>query len=215
MNRTFSKSSPIAAFFFILLAGGAAFIGWSGTGVGSWSEKERDLMETRRSMLEGARFHQPLPLPEYPESSAFCGECHSFPPHPGDGAGPVFLNHHAASFECLACHWAASEGSPPDLEWDRARSSTASEEGGDRRFSLGLAEPAGGAKRDLAAMRDRVVSGRVCFDRGPACRRCHQPGGMTRYARPGTSPQEAAALEKLPDFLTLPRGARWYFPQRR
>jgi hypothetical protein len=213
MSRSSSKRSPAAALVFVLLAGAAALVGFSGTGSSNWSEREKELVETRRTMLEGARFHQPLPPPEYPESGAFCRECHPFPPHPGDGVAPIFLNHHATSFECLVCHWAASEGSPPALEWGRAPSGAATEEGGARRLFLGLADPAGGTKRDLAAMRERVVSGRVCFVQGPACRECHRTGGMTRYARPGISSQ-AAAYEKLPDFLTLSRGARWYFPQR-
>jgi len=215
MSRTSSKGSPAAAVVFILLAAAAVFAGWSGTGPGDWSERGKTLEEARRTMLEEARFHQPLALPEYPESGSFCRECHPFPPHPGKGVGPAFLNHHAASFECLACHWAASEGSSPELDWSSTRSGGATEADGGRRLSLGLAEGAGGTKSDLAAMRNRVVSGRVCFDRGPACRECHRPGGMTRYTRPGSSSQEAAALEKLPDFLTLSRGARWYFPQRR
>ena len=215
MSRSSSKRSPAAALVFVLLAGAAALVGFSGTGSSNWSEREKELVETRRTMLEGARFHQPLPPPEYPESGAFCRECHPFPPHPGDGVAPIFLNHHAASFECLVCHWAASEGSPPNLEWGRTRAGAATEGGGVRRLFLGLDDPAGGAEGDLAAMRDRVLTGRVCFDKGPACRECHRPGGMTRYARPGTNPQTEAALEKFPDFLTLSRGERWYFPQQR
>jgi hypothetical protein len=215
MSRTSSKGSLAAAAVFIFLTAGAVFAGLSGTGSGDWSERGKTLEETRRAMLEGARFHKPLTLPDYPESGSFCRECHPSPPHPGGGVGPAFLNHHAASIECLVCHWSASEGPPPDLEWSRARSGRAKEETGARRHFLGLSEPGGGMKRDLAAMRGRVVSGRACFERGTACRECHRQGGMTRYARPGNSPREAAALEKLPDFLTLSRGARWYFPQRR
>jgi hypothetical protein len=215
MSRTSSKGSLAAAAVFILLAAAAVFAGWSGTGSVDWSERGKALEETRRTMLAEARFHQPLTLPEGPESSSFCRECHPSPPHPGAGVGTAFLNHHAASFECLVCHWAASEGSPPDLEWSRAGSGGAPGEDRAGRLFLGLKEPAGGTKRDLAVMRDRVLSGRVCFERGPACRECHRAGGITRYARPGNSSQEAAALEKLPDFLTLSRGARWYFPQRR
>ena len=211
MSRASSRGSVAAAAVFILLAAAALLLGLPAGG-NDRAGREEALLESRRAMLEGARFHKPLPLPSSPERGAFCSTCHPFPPHPGEGVAELLLNQHAVTFECLVCHWAASEGSPPDFEWAGAPSGPSGEGGGGRKLFLGLAA---GAGEDPEAMRSRVTAGQACFDRGPGCRDCHRAGGLSRYARPGMEARDAEALEKLPDYLTLSRGARGYFPQQR
>jgi len=214
MSGNSSKGSPAVAAVFTLVAAAALVAGWSRVGSGDWSGRERELLKTRQAMMTEARLHQPLQPPDYPGNTSFCGECHSLPPHPGNVVAQVFLNHHARSFECLVCHWTSSEGESPDLVWGGALPGPQGEEGKRKRLFLRLADPAEGQKRDLSSMRGRITPGQVCFDRGQGCKKCHRKGGMARFARPGASVQAAASLERLPHFLTLSRGERWYFPQR-
>jgi hypothetical protein len=198
---------------FVLLALAASLAGGLQIDSGAWPERRDTLLGTRKTMLEAARLHQPLTLPGYPGSTPFCQECHSLPPHAGNGVAAVLLNHHAHAFECLICHWASSEGKMPEMVWSRSGAAAAGDPGGGRRgLTLGLADNGDGG-RDLPAMRNRVISKRVCFQRGPSCRECHRRGGMERFRKPGATASEVAFLEKLPDFLVLSKGARWYFPQ--
>lgn len=156
---------------------------------------------TRESLLEAARLHTPLPLPGFPEPSSFCGGCHPLPPHSGEGTEPAFLNHHATVFECLVCHWARVSGERPLPLWDRGS-------------ILRLEDFSERGKEAVAEAREGVLRAQKCFDRGRGCASCHRPGGMEPYGRPGLAPQALGTMERLPEFLTLSPGAKWYFPQR-
>lgn len=180
-----------------------------------WEEQQAALGEVERGMAEGSALHLPVPPPVLPEPAAFCGECHGLtPPHPGEGSGAAFLNSHASSFECLVCHWAKASGSQPDLTWDRSGGGEDGGSPGEGALVLRVAGPDNGSARNLKSFRDSIVSRQKCFDRGPGCTACHRSGEIGRYTRPGTSPQVEKSLERLPEFLTLPKGRKWYFPQR-
>jgi hypothetical protein len=148
-------------------------------------------------------------LPVYPDSAAPCISCHPAPPHPGDGVGPAFRNHHSTDFDCLVCHWAKRSGTQPDLLW----APQISESGGKRKLVLIVADEGEGGKRDVTAMRETLLPKQKCFDRGPKCTTCHRKDGIGRYAPGGMTADRIKALEKLPDFFTLPKDRKWYFPQ--
>lgn len=149
-------------------------------------------------------FHVPVPPPPYHDGSSFCGECHDLPPHGGEGVAPAFFNDHTSFVDCLICHWARRSGERPEAGWSKRE---------DGVMLLGFASGTN-STIDRKALRDAVTGRQVCFDRGLSCSRCHTRGGMEPYIRPGLSPQGQAALENLPDFFTVSKGTKWYFPQR-
>jgi hypothetical protein len=211
------KGSLAAAALFTALAALAVFAAWSRHGASDWTEMENRLLEQRQAMMAGATLHVSTGQPEHPNSASFCGECHTLPPHPGEGVKPAFLNQHAGFLECLVCHWAGASGEQPDLIWDlppRPVKEGEAEGAAAKKLLLKLDAPLDGSTRDLAALRDRITDRQKCFDRVPGCTQCHAKGKMARYARPGLSSKAEASLEKLPDFFTLSRGAKWYFPQK-
>jgi hypothetical protein len=172
------------------------------------------LLEMEKQMTAGAAFHREPGKPDFPDPAPFCRECHSLPPHPGAGAAPAFLNHHATVLDCLVCHWGPALGSQPDLVWDRrAPKEGVEEDRGGEALTLRVAGPRPGVKSDLAALRTKVTKKGVCFERGPSCRGCHVQGRMGSYVRPGISSGAEKALETLPEIFFLPEGEKWYFLQ--
>ncbi len=172
------------------------------------------LEDLGKKMEGGAHFHRAASPPDLPPPAASCGTCHPLPPHGGEGVAAALNNHHASIFDCLVCHWARRSGSRPALTWGLwAQGEDSGVEAGRGRLVLRLA-PLEGEGETAAAMREKLLPTQKCFDRGLECRACHKNGSMAPYARPGMPDKMRTQLEKLPDFFTLPRGGKWYFPQR-
>jgi len=211
------RGSLASAAVFAALAALAAFAAWPRHDASGWMEMKSRLMEQRQAMVAAATLHQPTGQPEYPGPASFCGECHTLPPHPGEGVEPAFFNQHAGFLECLVCHWAKASGEQPDLTWERSPQSGEAGEAerpAAMKLYLKLDAPLDSSTRDLTELRNRITGRQKCFDRGQGCSQCHGKGKMAHYATPGLSSKAEASLEKLPDFFTLSRGAKWYFPQK-
>jgi hypothetical protein len=214
VSRSAPWSALPAAAFFVILVTLAFPAGWPRYG-SDGGDLQSSLGEMESNMISGAAFHRKVEEPAPPETASFCGGCHGYPPHTGEGAGAAFLNHHATVFDCLVCHWAKVSGGQPDLVWDRLplEGGDTGEEG-DATLFLRLADPLEEEKREVAALRGNVIGHQVCFDRGPACGDCHREGRLGTYSRPGMSVGEEARLEALPAIFLLAKGDKWYFPQR-
>lgn len=170
-----------------------------------------ELEELDGRMAREARLHPRAEAPPPPGTAAFCRECHPAVPHPGTGIAAAMHNGHAQLLDCLLCHWSAAAGVRPPAAWQRW-----SPQGrpGRERDLLALFPPAAGSRDELARIRARATAGQKCFSRGPGCGDCHRPGGLRGLVRPSTSAPRAAALERLEDYLRLPPGGKWYFPQQ-
>ena len=199
----------IALLVFSLLVLMAFPAGLPRQGEGDTRELQVSLEGMKKTMEENAVFHSAGKPTSFTATAAFCGECHPMPPHPGAGTAPAFFNQHVTFLDCLVCHWAKVSGSQPDLAWDRSPG-----EDGEGGLVLRVADPLEGGPRDLSVLRSSVIKRQTCFDRGIFCAECHRPGGMDRYASPGMKPEVVEYLEALPDIFLLPKGKKWYFPQR-
>lgn len=168
-----------------------------------------ELEELDRRMAREARLHPRAEAPPPPGTAAFCRECHPAAPHPGPGIAPAMHNGHAQVLDCLLCHWSDAAGARPAPSWRQW-----SAQGRSGRELLALFPPPGGSRDELAGIRARATAGRKCFGRGPGCVDCHRPGGIRGMVRPTTSAARVSALERLEDYLRLPPGGKWYFPQQ-
>jgi hypothetical protein len=162
-----------------------------------------ELEALERALYGGARLHPAVKLSAPAGSASFCAGCHPLPAHAGRRVADAMANEHAGRMDCLVCHWSAAGGTRPAPAWQVISGSA---------FLAALA-PERSSREQLTALRSAATAGRRCFERGPACAGCHRPGGMAAFLRPGTSPDRAAALEKLENYFALAPGEKWYFPQ--
>ena len=209
MKKTSLLKRGTVLIFFAVLAAAAALLGRGGQGKVSMEELER----TEETMRGSAFLHIPPEPTVFPKKALFCQTCHTFPPHQGSGVETAFLNQHTLQVDCLICHWARRSGSRSKPVWVNQIVPGRDGSSETKRVILTLAEMNKNTNEDFARMREELITGQPCFDRGPKCRTCHRPSGMKDYLRPGMSPKKAAALEKLPERFIMPAGTKWYFPQ--
>ena len=207
MSRPALLRNLLPAIAFVAVAALALPLGRLSDGSGAWESTMDELGKIETGMKGAASFHPPLESPAIPDAAAYCGECHPFPPHPGEGVEPTILNQHAAGFECLVCHWSRLSGEQPDIMW----ASMPPQQGKEKKLYLKVSTSRAGSTITPATEREKVLSSQVCFDRGPKCRGCHQKGKLDKYARPTLTPHRKAKLERLPDFFSPNKDGKWYF----
>ena len=174
------------------------------TGAPAAAPTGAELAALAAKMAAAARLHPLAAIPAPAGPAPWCTTCHPAPPHPGAGVDRAMLNEHAGRMDCLLCHWSAASGARPVPAWQVQAGATA---------FLAVLPRERSTQEQLAALRSTAMTGRRCFERGPACTACHRQGGIGALARPGSTPGRAAALERLENHFSLAPGEKWYFPR--
>ena len=193
------RLAVFALFAALAAAGLSALV----AGVPAAAPAVSDLAALEAKMAANARLHPAAPTPVPAGPAAWCAECHPGLPHPGTGVAAALLNDHAGRMDCLLCHWSAANGERPRPAWQVQADTSA---------VLTVLPRERASKDQLVALRAAAATGRPCFERGPSCAGCHRPGGIGGLARPGSSPERSASLERLEKYFTLAPGEKWYFP---
>jgi len=173
-------------------------------GVPAAAPTNAELAALETKMVATARLHPVTVSPAPAGPASWCAECHPGLPHAGTGVDRALLNEHAGRMDCLLCHWSAASGPRPVPAWQVQAGATG---------FLAVVPRERLAKEQLSTLRAAALSGRRCFERGPACAGCHRPGSIGALLRPGTPPSRLAALERLESHFVLAPGEKWYFPR--
>jgi len=202
VSATGALGQRIAVFVaFAALAAAAASALVAGAPVAAPTGAELAALEAK--MAAAAHLHPAAAITVPAGPAAWCAECHPGFLHAGAGVGPAMRNEHAARMDCLLCHWSGG-GPRPSPVWQVLAGSTS---------FLTVLPRDRSSKDQLAALRSAAMAGRRCFERGPACADCHRQGVIGALARPGITPMQLAALERLESHFALKPGEKWYFPR--